>query len=67
MKLQKLLSKEFERWPYWNEFKAKCENKNTTNEYRYFVQSDFVGLTIDYLLLNQDAKSKTFIQLEDLI
>ena len=45
-KLSKLLSKEFERTVYWNEYKTKSENKNTTNEYRYFLQSNFVE---DYL------------------
>ena len=35
-KLTKLLSKGFERSIYWNEYKTKNENKNTTNEYRYF-------------------------------
>ena len=42
-KLLKLLCKEFERSVYWNEYKTKNENKNTTNEYRYFLQSNFVG------------------------
>ena len=31
-KLQTVLSKEFERSVYWNEYKTKSENKNTTNE-----------------------------------
>ena len=30
-KLSKLLSKVFERSVYWNEYKTKSENKNTTN------------------------------------
>ena len=30
-KLSKLLRKEFERSFYWNKYKAKSENKNTTN------------------------------------
>ena len=33
-KLSKLLSKGFGRSVYWNEYKTKSENKNTTNEYR---------------------------------
>ena len=37
-KLSKRLSKVFERSVYWNEYKTKCENKNTTNEYRYFLK-----------------------------
>ena len=31
-KLSKLLSKGSERLVYWNEYKTKSENKNTTNE-----------------------------------
>ena len=38
-KLSKLFSKEFERSVYWNEYKTKSENKNTTNEYRYVLKS----------------------------
>ena len=30
-KLSKLLGKRFERSVYWNEYKTKSENKNTTN------------------------------------
>ena len=43
-KLSKLLSKGFERSLYWNEYKAKSENKNTANEYTYFLKSNFVGV-----------------------
>ena len=42
-KLSKLLSKGFERLVYWNEYKT-IENKNATNEYRYFLESSFVGV-----------------------
>ena len=37
-KLSKLLSRGFERSVYWNEYKTKIKNKNTTNEYRYFLK-----------------------------
>ena len=37
-KLSKLLSKRFERSVYWNEYKTKNDNKNTTNEFRYFLE-----------------------------
>ena len=37
-KLSKLLSKGFERSVYWNEYKIESENKNATNEYRYFLK-----------------------------
>ena len=40
--LSKLLSTRFERSVYWNEYKTKSENKNTTYEYRYFIESKFV-------------------------
>ena len=43
-KLSKLLSKGFERSVFWNEYKTKYENKNTTNEYRYLLESKFVGV-----------------------
>ena len=36
-KLSKRLSKGFERSVYWNEYKTKSENENTTNKYRYFL------------------------------
>ena len=41
-KLSKLLSKGFKRSVYWNEYKTKSENKNTTIQFRYFVESNFV-------------------------
>ena len=34
--LSKLLSKVFERSVYWNEYKTKYDNKNITNEFRFF-------------------------------
>ena len=42
-KLSKILCKGFERSIYWNECKTKYENKNMTNEFRYFLKSHFVG------------------------
>ena len=44
-KLSKLLSKGFERYVYWNEYKTKGEKKNTTNKFRYFLESNFVGVS----------------------
>ena len=41
-KLSKLLSKGFKRSVYWNEYKTKSENKNTTIQFRYFVKSNSV-------------------------
>ena len=37
-KLLKCLSKGFKRSGYWNEYKTKSENKNTTNKYVYFLE-----------------------------
>ena len=57
-----ILSKEFERSVYWNEYKTKNENKDTTNEYRYFLQPYFVGLNRLFALVysNQDNNAETF-------
>ena len=41
-KLTKLLSKGFEISVYWNEYKTKSDK--TTNEFKYFLQSNFVGV-----------------------
>ena len=43
-KLSKPRSKGFETSMYWNEYQTKSENKITTNEYRYFLQSNFAGV-----------------------
>ena len=37
-KLSKRLSKGFERSVDWNKYKIKSDNKNTTNEFRYFLK-----------------------------
>ena len=55
-KLSKLLIKGFERSIYWNKYRTKSENKNTTNEYRYFLESNFVKVNNS----NQDAYFKRF-------
>ena len=44
-KLSKLLSEGFERLVCGNEYKTKNDNKNATNEYRYFLKSNFVGVS----------------------
>ena len=43
-KLSKLFSKGFERSVYWNEYKTKSDNKNAANEFRYFLELNFVGV-----------------------
>ena len=61
-KLSKLLRKGFERSVYWNEYKTKSENKNTTNEYRYFLKSNFVGVDRLFILIytNETNNAKRF-------
>ena len=44
-KLSKPISKGFKKSVYWNEYKTKnCRKKNVTNEYRYFLGYNFVGV-----------------------
>ena len=50
-KLSKLLSKRFERSVYWNQYKTKSENKDTTNEYRYLLESNFAGVNRLFVLV----------------
>ena len=59
-KLSKVLRKGFERSVYWNEYKTKSENKNTANEYRCFLKSNFVVVNGFFVLIysNQDANCK---------
>ena len=61
-KLSTFFSKGFERSVYWNEYKTKTENENTTNGYRFFLISNFVGVNRLFVLiyLNQDANSNRF-------
>ena len=58
----KLLSKGFERSVYWNEYKRKKKIKNTTNKYRYFLKSNFVGVNTVFVLVytNQGVNAKRF-------
>ena len=59
-KLSKLLSKGFERSVYWNEYRTKSDF--TTNEFRFFLESNFVGANRLFALVytNKDAASKRF-------
>ena len=61
-KLTKLLSKGFERSVYWNKYKTKSENKNTINEYRYFLESNCVRVNRLFVLVytNVDGNTKRF-------
>ena len=61
-KLSKRLNKGFERSVHWNEYKIKSQNKYTTNEFRYFLESNFVGVNRLFVLVypNQNDDSKRF-------
>ena len=54
--------RQFERSIYWNDYKTKAENKNTTNEFRYFPETNFVGINRLFVLvsLNRNDKVKRF-------
>ena len=57
----KRLRKGSERSVYWNEYKTKSKNKNTKNEYRCILESNFVGVNrLFYVFSNQDNNSKTY-------
>ena len=43
-KLSKFLSEGLERLVYCNKHKTKSDNKDTINEYRYFLESNSVGV-----------------------
>ena len=60
--LSNFLRKGFERSVYRNEYKTKSENKNRTNECRYFIESNFVGVNRLLVLIypNQDNRVKRF-------
>ena len=46
---------------YWNEYGTKSQSKQTTNEYRYFLGSTFVGVNrlfeLIYLNRNNDVNN----------
>ena len=50
-KLSKRLNKGFERSVHQNEYKIKSQNKYTTNEFRYFFESNFVGVNRLFVLV----------------
>ena len=50
-KLSKLRSKGFERSVYWNEYKTKRDHKIMTNEYRYFIELNFVEVNRLFVLV----------------
>ena len=67
-KLSKLLSNGFERSVYWNKYKTKHENKNTANEYRYFLELKFFGVNSLFVLVYQMKMTMLIdLKLEDII
>ena len=72
-KSSKLLSKGSERSVYWNGYKTKSDNKNTTNEFRFFLQSNFVVVNRSFvlvytkMLLLKDLKLQGITYLEELL
>ena len=72
-KSSKLLSKGSERLVYWNEYKTKSGNKNTANEFRFFLQSNFVVvnrlfvLVYTKMLLLKDLKLQGITYPEELL
>ena len=47
---------------YWNGVKTKGENKNKANEFRYFLESNFLGVNRLFALVytNEDVDPKAF-------
>ena len=60
-KLSKLLTKGFERSVYWNEYKTKSSNKNTTTKIfsKYFFEGNFVGVDRLFILVYGDKGGNT--------
>ena len=50
-KLSKRLSKVIERSVYLGEYETKKDDKNTTKEFRYFLETNFVGVNRLFILV----------------
>ena len=50
-KLSKLFGKGFGRSVYQNEYETKSESKTKTNEFGYFLESNFVGVNRLFVLV----------------
>ena len=61
-KLSQLISKGVERSVCSKEYKTKSDNKSTTKEFRYFLESNFVGVNRLFVLVytNHDNNAKRF-------
>ena len=53
-KLSKFLRKGFEKSVYWKEYEGKCDNKDTKNEYRCFLETSFVEVNWLFVLVYLD-------------
>ena len=62
IKLSKLLGKRIEWSVYWDAYKTKSENKNTTNNERYFIEWNFVEINKLFVFIypNQNDIVKRF-------
>ena len=60
--LLKPLSNRFDTPVCLNEYETKSENKNKTNEFRYFPESNFAGFNKLFVLVypNRNADSRRF-------
>ena len=59
LKLLKLLTKGFETSVYWNEYKTKRDDKKTANEFRYYLESNFAGVSRLFVLVLEQKRLKT--------
>ena len=61
-RLSKVLNKGLESSVNWHEYKTKSYNENATNKFRFFLESNFVGVNKLFVLIytNQDAAYKRF-------
>ena len=65
-KLSNRFSKGVERSVYWNEYKT-IDYKNTTNEFRYFLKSNFVGVSRLFYFIQIKMLILKDLKLEDII
>ena len=66
-KLSKLLSRRFKRSVYWNEYKTKSDNENITNEFRFFLESNFVGINRFFVLFYSNQNASRNSKLKNII
>ena len=57
--LSELLRKVFEKSAFWNQYKTRSENKNVTNEFRYFLESGFAGANRLFVLVYTNERNNS--------